>query len=300
MCAFAFTPAPVVAELGNVGDRNAEPAELQKTVVTNFSVLRFARCCKQITRTSTFRENPGTERTKQRILIMFRKFSATTVPAMIGGVRRSFDMRFDFHGIRPRRRRGGGGFSRGSASSFSNRGSYKYNVNRANAFSKTTNNNVFSKNFNKNKGNNKNKHKHHHGYGYWGDSDGGDVEDGTSRMGDVEDADVEDADVEDGTDAEPVATVMPITLLNPAEIGQPVKYTLGSADYSVDSAGRKVHKEGTQVIVFDRGGEFGDATYTLQRGTYRFIRTDRGLDLRTVTQVASSDQVSADSVVNPE
>jgi hypothetical protein len=52
------------------------------------------------------------------------------------------------------------------------------------------------------------------------------------------------------------------------------------------------------VIVFDRGGAFGQATYTLQPGTYRFAMTDKGLDLRTVTPQVATDQVAADSVAD--
>jgi hypothetical protein len=109
----------------------------------------------------------------------------------------------------------------------------------------------------------------------------------------------------DPVDGDPVAAVLPITLLNPAETGRTVNYTLNSGDYSVDLAGSKVHNEGAQVIVFDRGGTFGQASYTLQPGTYRFDMTDKGLDLRTVTpQVATdqvaTDQVAADSVANSD
>jgi hypothetical protein len=104
----------------------------------------------------------------------------------------------------------------------------------------------------------------------------------------------------DPVDGDPVAAVLPITLLNPTETGWTVSYTLNSGDYSVDPAGSKVHNDGTQVITFDRGGAFGQATYTLQPGTYRFAMTDKGLDLRTVTPQVAADQVAAGSVVNPE
>ena len=39
-----------------------------------------------------------------------------------------------------------------------------------------------------------------------------------------------------------------------------------------------------QVIVFDRGGSFGEARYTLQPGSaYRFTVSEQGWDLRAVT-----------------
>ena len=38
------------------------------------------------------------------------------------------------------------------------------------------------------------------------------------------------------------------------------------------------------AIVFDRGGSFGQARYTLQAGSaYKFVSTDQGWDLRSVT-----------------
>jgi len=140
---------------------------------------------------------------------------------------------------------------------------------------------------------NKHKHSQHHhrrhrGYFGW---DGGD--------GDFADGDFADGDV-DPSEGDAVVAVLPITLLNPSEIGRPVSYTLDSGNYSVDPAGSKVHNEGTQTIVFDRGGAFGQASYTLQPGNYRFTMTDKGLDLRTVTPQVATDQVAADTVVNPK
>jgi hypothetical protein len=55
-------------------------------------------------------------------------------------------------------------------------------------------------------------------------------------------------------------------------------------------AGQSVnHDQGTQVIAFKRGGSFGNARYTLEPGTYRFVATDHGWDLRTVTQETVAD-----------
>ena len=121
---------------------------------------------------------------------------------------------------------------------------------------------------------------------------------GTAWMGDSGDGDSVDGDSGDGDvdvdplDDEPVAAVLPITLLNPVATGRTVSYTLNSGDYAVDPARSKVHNGGTQVIVFDRGGAFGQATYTLQPGTYRFAITDKGMDLRTVTPQVATDQVA--------
>lgn len=80
-----------------------------------------------------------------------------------------------------------------------------------------------------------------------------------------------------------------ITILNPPETRRMVGYALDSAQYSLDAAQSQVYDGGPRLITFDRGGSFGQAQYTLQPGTYRFIATDRGLDLRTVTQMAAAD-----------
>ena len=74
-----------------------------------------------------------------------------------------------------------------------------------------------------------------------------------------------------------------ITLVNPQETRATVGYSLDSAQYSLDPAQSQVYDGGTRSVVFDRGGSFGQAQYTLQPGTYRFTATDRGWDLRSVT-----------------
>jgi hypothetical protein len=71
----------------------------------------------------------------------------------------------------------------------------------------------------------------------------------------------------------PAVVTAPITILNSVEVGTAVNYTLGAGDYSLEPARSMVHNDGAQVIVFDRGGSFGQATYTLQPGTYRFVKT---------------------------
>lgn len=42
------------------------------------------------------------------------------------------------------------------------------------------------------------------------------------------------------------------------------------------------------MISFNRGGGFGDATYTLTEGTYEFKAGDQGWDVRRKTTVATS------------
>ena len=128
--------------------------------------------------------------------------------------------------------------------------------------------------------NNKHHHRHHGRYG-WGDGtdgDGGDSDGGANSY---------------AVDSMPVGA--PITILNPAETGRAVNYTLGSADYSIEPSRSLAHNEGTQVITFERGASLGRAAYTLQPGTYRFVMTNTGWDLRTAT-----DQLAANSAASPE
>src|SRR5580704_4590449 len=134
---------------------------------------------------------------------------------------------------------------------------------------------------NKQHNKNNNHHNRHHGRYGWGDGadgDGGDSDGGANPY---------------AVDSMPVGA--PITILNPAETGRAVNYTLGSAEYSIEPSHSLAHNDGTQVITFERGASFGQATYTLQPGTYRFVMTNTGWDLRTAT-----DQLAANSAASPE
>jgi len=138
----------------------------------------------------------------------------------------------------------------------------------------------------KNKTNNKHhhRHNHHHHKGDGAGDDGGD----------------DDGDDDGGADGmpstvEPVAVPARVSILNPAGTGGMVNYTLGSDQYSIAAGESRAHDEGTQLMVFDRGKSFGQSTYTLQPGSYRFVMTATGWDLRTVT-----DQVASVEPTNPE
>lgn len=121
---------------------------------------------------------------------------------------------------------------------------------------------------------NKNHNQHNkglqrpHGH-YWGDGDRGD--------GEV------DGGAFDSPAVDAAAVLAPVVILNPAQTRRTVNYTLGAAQYSIEPDHSLEHNDGTQVLTFDRGGSFGQASYTLQPGTYRFIATSTGWDLRTVT-----------------
>lgn len=88
----------------------------------------------------------------------------------------------------------------------------------------------------------------------------------------------------DGADG--VGAGLSITLLNPQETQQTVAYTLDSTADSLDPDQSTVYDGGPRLITFDRGGNFGQAQYTLQPGTYRFTGSDHGWELVSVATPA--------------
>ena len=206
---------------------------------------------------------------------MFRKLTIVALPALIFALA-SFSTNDSASQALARGGHGGGGHHGGGHRAGGHRGgrSRGHRVSHSRASR--------SRGHNRNRSrNHRHNHRHHHryrngGYGGYG-FDGGD--DGDYDYG----MDGDYAAVGDG------GALDSITLLNPPEVRRPVGYTLDSAQYSLDAAQSQVYDGGTRLITFDRGGSFGQAQYTLQPGTYRFIATDRGLDLRTVTQMAAAD-----------
>jgi hypothetical protein len=77
-----------------------------------------------------------------------------------------------------------------------------------------------------------------------------------------------------------------ITLLNPRETRSTVNFNLGAQTGSLQSGfAAQATASDPQLIVFDRGGAFGQAQYTLSPGAaYRFVASQQGWDLRSVTQ----------------
>jgi hypothetical protein len=75
-----------------------------------------------------------------------------------------------------------------------------------------------------------------------------------------------------------------VTVVNPQESGRTINYTLGSEAITLEPGYHGDTPRGTQVITFDRGDGFGQGQYTLAPGTYKFVTTDQGLDLQTVTE----------------
>jgi len=131
-------------------------------------------------------------------------------------------------------------------------------------------------------------HGHDHGHGSFGFGVG--VDGGVDGDFAPDSDSTPGSDVPSDTAAPADASVVDsITLVNPQETHKTVGYTLGSAQYSLDAAQTQVYDGGPRAIVFDRGGSFGQAQYTLQPGTYRFTATDRGWDLRSVTEQVSAN-----------
>jgi hypothetical protein len=187
---------------------------------------------------------------------MFRKLTIAVVPALVFALA-AFSMNESASQALAKGGHGGGHRGGGGHHAVSHRGS----AHRP-AVHKTTPAKHFAKNH---------RHGHRSGrFGLYGGFDG-DADFGTDLPA------VADANVADS-----------ITLVNPQETRATVGYTLDSAQYSLDPAQSQVYDGGSRLITFDRGGSFGQAQYTLQPGTYRFIATDRGWDLRSV-----SEQVAA-------
>lgn len=71
-------------------------------------------------------------------------------------------------------------------------------------------------------------------------------------------------------------------LLNPSENDATVNYVIANKNYSMDAGNSQRLSAGRKwVIRFDRGQDFGEARYTLADGTYVFVSSDRGWELRT-------------------
>jgi hypothetical protein len=88
--------------------------------------------------------------------------------------------------------------------------------------------------------------------------------------------------------------------VNPADIHTPVYYTLAGEQYVLQAGDEVSHGNATQVITFNRGGSFGDTSYTLAPGTYRFVATDHGWDLHTVTEESASETTVASTDTDTE
>lgn len=76
----------------------------------------------------------------------------------------------------------------------------------------------------------------------------------------------------------------------------PVNYSLGGKIFAIKPGeSQKRTIERPTVIAFGSGGTKGDLRYTLKPGTYRFIATDKGWDLKQVVPKATSTGKAASS-----
>jgi hypothetical protein len=89
-------------------------------------------------------------------------------------------------------------------------------------------------------------------------------------------------------DADGAAVSSGTLLLNPAVNGETISYVLANRQYTM-KPGQSQRLDRTYTIEFHRGGEFGNARYSLPTGTYEFTITDRGWELKKKTYEATID-----------
>ena len=83
------------------------------------------------------------------------------------------------------------------------------------------------------------------------------------------------------TAATPAFRGEPIELKMPANTPGAVAYTLNDFSYTMETGqSQVVQSDRSWVIVFDRGGNFGPAKYSLSPGAYQFVLTGKGWDLQ--------------------
>jgi hypothetical protein len=73
-----------------------------------------------------------------------------------------------------------------------------------------------------------------------------------------------------------------ISIRNPVETNTAVTFVVDSRRENELSPGEShsLSEKSSYVIEFDRGGEFGTARHVVNEGSYEFVATDRGWDLR--------------------
>ncbi|UUO06386.1 hypothetical protein M4951_23945 [Blastopirellula sp. J2-11] len=86
-----------------------------------------------------------------------------------------------------------------------------------------------------------------------------------------------------------------VVLRNASENGAEISYVInGKYDYSMQSGHIQTLGEGKWIILYDRGDSYGEAKYTLTRGTYEFTPSDNGWAL-----FAKKYDVEIDNSGNP-
>lgn len=86
-----------------------------------------------------------------------------------------------------------------------------------------------------------------------------------------------------------------ILLMNPEANVEPVEYMLGDTPLAMDAGMMHGVRLQTTLIRFNRGPGLGEARYSLQPGSYRFVVSERGWDL-----VRTSFRATLDNSANTE
>jgi hypothetical protein len=93
---------------------------------------------------------------------------------------------------------------------------------------------------------------------------------------------------------EPTESENKIILANPEDSGGPVSYDLSGFAYTIEPGNiQTLTTRPSWVVTFDRGGDFGQASYTVKNGTFTFTPTEKGWDL-----VETSYEVTLDNSRN--
>jgi hypothetical protein len=89
----------------------------------------------------------------------------------------------------------------------------------------------------------------------------------------------------------PAPAIIPVAVLNPADTGATLCFTIGGTRYDLPPGLRQDFQlAGTRTIQFDRGGSFGTASYSLSEGLYTFKATDAGWDLERLPYQPADSQ----------
>lgn len=96
-------------------------------------------------------------------------------------------------------------------------------------------------------------------------------------------------------------TGLPIKIVNPAANNTTLSYVLGGSLYTISPGSSQdlVHDR-SWVIEFNRGGNFGQARYTLEAGLYTFTGTDHGWDLYQQPSASSGSAVPPPNPLPPD
>jgi hypothetical protein len=91
----------------------------------------------------------------------------------------------------------------------------------------------------------------------------------------------------------PAFSGLPIKIINPPANGVALNYALQGAPYTIAPGySQDLVHDRSWVIEFSRGGNFGQARYGLEPGTYSFAHTDHGWDLYRVPAVQAAPEAA--------